>query len=63
MTVCLLYDKIHKNQAENLLHLMLYFSYLADAEENQLTESGNFVIIIGLSSGSGSFCPPLRSAK
>lgn len=26
MTACLLYDKIHKNQAENLLHLMLYFS-------------------------------------
>lgn len=26
MTVCLLCDKIHKNQAENLLHLMLYFS-------------------------------------
>lgn len=63
MTACLLYDKIHKNQAENLLHLMLYFSYPADAEENQLTESGNFVIIIGLSSGFGSFCPPLRSAK
>jgi hypothetical protein len=37
--------------------------YPADAEENQLTESGNFVIIIGLSSGSGSFCPPLWSAK
>lgn len=27
MTACLLYDKIHKNQAENLLHLMLYFSF------------------------------------
>lgn len=26
MTACLLYDKIHKNKAENLLHLMLYFS-------------------------------------
>lgn len=26
MTACLLYDKIHKNQTENLLHLMLYFS-------------------------------------
>ena len=37
--------------------------YPADAAENQLTESGNFVIIIGLSSGSGSFCPPLWSAK
>ena len=28
LTACLLYDKIHKNQAENLLHLMLYFSEL-----------------------------------
>ena len=28
MTVCLLCDKIHKNQAKNLLHLMLYFSIL-----------------------------------
>jgi hypothetical protein len=37
--------------------------YPADAEENQLTESWNFVIIIGLSSGSGSFCPPRWSAK
>ena len=26
MTACLLYAKIHKNKAENLLHLMLYFS-------------------------------------
>lgn len=26
MAVCLLYAKIHKNKAENLLHLMLYFS-------------------------------------
>lgn len=26
MTACLLYAKIHKNMAENLLHLMLYFS-------------------------------------
>jgi len=24
----LLYAKIHKNRAENLLHLMLYFSFL-----------------------------------
>ena len=28
MTACLLYAKIHKNKAENLLHLMLYFSNL-----------------------------------
>ena len=28
MTACLLYAKIHKNKAENLLHLMLYFSVL-----------------------------------
>ena len=28
LTACLLYDKIHKNQAKNLLHLMLYFSHL-----------------------------------
>ena len=27
MTACLLYAKIHKNKAENLLHLMLYFSF------------------------------------
>ena len=27
MTACLLYAKIHKNMAENLLHLMLYFSF------------------------------------
>ena len=27
MTACLLYAKIHKNKAENLLHLMLYFSH------------------------------------
>lgn len=27
MTACLLYAKIHKNMAENLLHLMLYFSW------------------------------------
>lgn len=26
MTACLIYAKIHKNKAENLLHLMLYFS-------------------------------------
>nr|DAE71926.1 MAG TPA: hypothetical protein [Caudoviricetes sp.] len=26
LAVCLLYAKIHKNKAENLLHLMLYFS-------------------------------------
>ena len=26
MAACLLYAKIHKNRAENLLHLMLYFS-------------------------------------
>ena len=26
MTACLLYAKIHKNKAKNLLHLMLYFS-------------------------------------
>ena len=26
MTACLLYAKIYKNKAENLLHLMLYFS-------------------------------------
>ena len=29
MTACLLYAKIHKNKAENLLHLMLYFSMAA----------------------------------
>lgn len=28
MTACLLYAKIHKNKAENLLHLMLYFSFV-----------------------------------
>nr|DAQ92503.1 MAG TPA: hypothetical protein [Caudoviricetes sp.] len=38
MTVCLLYDKIHKNQAENLLHLMLYFSRPASRESLGLTE-------------------------
>ena len=33
MTACLLYDKIHKNQAENLLHLMLYFSIIPEKVE------------------------------
>lgn len=33
MTACLLYDKIHKNKAENLLHLMLYFSKLKKYEK------------------------------
>lgn len=32
MAVCLLYAKIHKNRAENLLHLMLYFSHREDGE-------------------------------
>jgi predicted secreted Zn-dependent protease len=27
LAACLLYAKIHKNRAENLLHLMLYFSF------------------------------------
>ena len=27
LTACLLYAKIHKNKGENLLHLMLYFSF------------------------------------
>lgn len=30
MTACLLYAKIHKNKAENLLHLMLYFSFCTE---------------------------------
>ena len=34
MTACLLYAKIHKNKAENLLHLMLYFSFCEKYEEN-----------------------------
>jgi hypothetical protein len=29
LAACLLYAKIHKNRAENLLHLMLYFSLAA----------------------------------
>ena len=39
MTACLLYDKIHKNQAENLLHLMLYFSGAVKFVENPLTNA------------------------
>lgn len=39
MTACLLYDKIHKNQAENLLHLMLYFSRVKGLSEKILTKA------------------------
>ena len=38
MTAFLLYAKIHKNKAENLLHLMLYFSLLKKSEKRWLTK-------------------------
>ena len=38
MTACLLYAKIHKNKAENLLHLMLYFSKSKNISEKVLTK-------------------------
>ena len=47
MTACLLYDKIHKNQAENLLHLMLYFSLYTYITKKFLMDfHGNAIIHI-----------------
>ena len=43
MTACLLYAKIHKNKAENLLHLMLYFS--VDAKMGKSGGNGQAVLL------------------
>lgn len=46
MTACLLYAKIHKNKAENLLHLMLYFSTGRFIGTKILTEGVGCVILV-----------------
>jgi len=40
LTACLLYAKIHKNKAENLLHLMLYFSIGENLSKSVDKEAG-----------------------
>ena len=45
MTACLLYAKIHKNKAENLLHLMLYFSFCEIFLEKGFTNEPQKIII------------------
>lgn len=49
MTACLLYAKIHKNKAENLLHLMLYFSNGAGNCKNRVQTARWCVILIEIS--------------
>ena len=44
MTACLLYAKIHKNKAENLLHLMLYFSKTKKLVKNTCQSLLNVVL-------------------
>lgn len=46
MTACLLYAKIHKNKAENLLHLMLYFSLQYGTGQISCTAPENAVYYI-----------------
>lgn len=41
----MLYAKIHKNKAENLLHLMLYFSVNTIRERICLTNTFHFAIL------------------
>lgn len=45
MTACLLYAKIHKNKAENLLHLMLYFSFFKQNQNLLLTKGTRYAKI------------------
>ena len=52
MTACLLYDKIHKNQTENLLHLMLYFSKIRKRCRKVLTKPGKMRIIFFVANAS-----------
>lgn len=46
MTACLLYAKIHKNMAENLLHLMLYFSIMRKKFLNRLQNGYKLVYLM-----------------
>lgn len=48
MTACLLYAKIHKNKAENLLHLMLYFSERSGELRKGLTYQRFFAILLSV---------------
>lgn len=48
LAVCLLYAKIHKNKAENLLHLMLYFSKLSAEDYSGLMETLYLVSVPGM---------------
>ena len=59
MTACLLYDKIHKNQAENLLHLMLYFSIKACGQKSSCNLLCNLVYCICYRGTGLGVCPLL----